>query len=161
MPKGPVIANNTPIAALWSVSCLKLLEKLYGEVLIPETVCREFLATEYEIRQKALTNAPWIKPTRLKNPQQVLLYTSLDRGEAEVLALANELAARLVIIDERKARSYAKRLGLPLTGTLGVVLTAKEKGLISAVKPLINNLVNEGFYVSPELVRKAIKLAGE
>ncbi len=77
-----------------------------------------------------MDETPWIKITPLANPRQALVYVGLDRGEAEVLALANERSARLVIIDERKGRRYAKRLGLPLTGTVGVLLTAKHSGLI-------------------------------
>ena len=64
-----------------------------------------------------LDNSPWIKSTALENPRQALVYVGLDRGKAEVLALACERSARLVIIDERRGRQYARRLGLPLTGT--------------------------------------------
>jgi predicted nucleic acid-binding protein len=97
----------------------------------------------------------------LANPQQVLVYVGLDRGEAEVLALASEQTARLVIIDERKGRRYARRLGLPLTGTLGVLLAAKDKGLVPALAPLIDQLLKEGLYFAPELVDKALEIAGE
>ena len=137
LPTGPVILNNTPLVALWSIGHLTLLRDLYGEVLIPQAVYEEFLATERLVRQVALGEAPWIKIMPLVNPRQALVYVGLDQGEAEVLALANEQSARLVIIDERKGRRYAKRLGLPLTGTVGVLLTAKNNGLISALAPLI------------------------
>ncbi len=86
--------NNTPLVALWSLGHLTLLRDLYGEVLIPQAVYEEFLATERAIRQAALSEAPWIKTTLLTDPQQALVYVGLDRGEAEVLALANERAAR-------------------------------------------------------------------
>lgn len=114
-PTGPVILNNTPLIALWSLDHLTLLRDLYGEVIIPPAVYEEFLATERSVRQTALAEAPWIKITPLINPRQALVYVGLDLGEAEVLALANEQLARLVIIDEYKGRRYAKRLGLPLT----------------------------------------------
>jgi hypothetical protein len=103
---------------------LTLLRDLYGEIFIPQAVYEEFLAIEPSVRQTALSEAPWIKITPLANPRQALVYVGLDQGEAEVLALANERSARLVIIDERKGRRYAKRLGLPLTGIVGVLLTA-------------------------------------
>jgi predicted nucleic acid-binding protein len=108
-----------------------------------------------------LSEAPWIKITPLANPRQALVFVGLDQGEAEVLALANERSARLVIIDERKGRRYAKRLGLPLTGIVGVLLTAKHNGLIPALAPLINQLLKEGLFLAPELVEKALELAGE
>lgn len=160
-PAGPVILNNTPLVALWSLGYLKLLRDLYGEVLIPQAVYEEFLATERSIRQTALAEAPWIKVTPLHNPRQVLVYVGLDQGEAEVLALANEQSARLVIIDELKGRRYAKRLGLPLTGVVGVLLTAKYHGLIPSLAPLIDQLLAEGLFLAPELVKKTLELAGE
>lgn len=160
-PAGPVILNNTPLVALWSIGHLRLLRDLYGEVLIPQAVYEEFLATEMLVRQVALADASWIKIMPLVNPRQALVYVGLDQGEAEVLALANEQSARLVIMDERKGRRYAKRLGLSLTGTVGVLLTAKNHGLTSALAPLIDRLLEEGLFLAPDLVKKALELAGE
>lgn len=94
-------------------------------------------------------------------PPVIANNTGLDRGEAEVLALAVEHEARLVIIDEHNGRQYARRLGLPLTGTLGVLLLAKEKNLITAVSPLVQQLQDNGLYLAPGLVNKVLMLAGE
>lgn len=157
----PIILNNTPLVALWSIGHLPLLRDLYKEVLIPTTVYNEFLAVERSVRLAALNEAPWIKVTPLVNPRQALVYVGLDRGEAEVLALAIERSACLVIIDELKGRRYANRLGLPLTGTLGVLLAAKHNNLIPALAPLINHLLKEGLFLSPELVEKALEIARE
>ncbi len=156
-----MILNNTPLVALWSISHLALLRDLYGEVLIPPAVREEFLATERAVRQATLAESPWIKRMPLANPRQALVYVGLDQGEAEVLALAIEWSARLVIIDERKGRRYAKRLDLPLTGTVGVLLTAKSQGLIPALAPLVDQRLMEGLFLAPELVEKALELAGE
>ncbi|MGB0384015.1 MAG: DUF3368 domain-containing protein [Ardenticatenaceae bacterium] len=161
MPVSPVISDNTPLVALWILGRLDILRDLYGQVLIPQAVHDEFLATEQARRQAALDKAPWIKVGSLANPKRTLIYIGLDQGEAEVLALAEEQSARLVIIDERKGRRYAKRLGLPLTGTLGVLLLAKEKGLILAVAPLIKELQRAGLHLGSKLVAKVLQLAGE
>ena len=161
MPERPVIVNNTPLAALWSVSPLPLLRDLYEEVLIPQAVHDEFLAAERPLREEILERSPWITVTPLEHPQQALAYIGLDRGEAEVLALANERSAGLVIIDERRGRRYAKRLGLPLTGTLGVLLAAKDAGLVSRVKPLIVELVRKGLFIEQELIANVLRFAGE
>lgn len=161
MHAGPVIANNTPLAALWVVGRLDLLRELYDEVLIPLAVYDEFLATERTLRQTALEQAPWIMPVSLENPQRTRAYVGLDQGEAEVLALAEERNARLVLVDERKGRRYARRLGLPLTGTLGVLMLAKEKGLIARVAPLLAGLQDAGLYLDPALVVETLRLAGE
>ena len=161
MPVKPVITNNTPLVALLCLDRLELLCQLYGEVLIPQAVHSEFLATERATRQAALAAAPWISVTALARPQRTRVYVGLGAGEAEVLALAEERAARLVIIDELRGRRYARRLGLPLTGTLGVLLLAKERALITAVSPLLDRLLAEGLYLAPRLIHKVRKLAGE
>ena len=161
MPDGPVISNNTPLVALFALGRLDLLRDLYGEVLIPQAVHDEFIATEQARRQSALKRAPWIKVASVVNSKRTLVYIGLDQGEAEVLALAEEQNARLVIIDERKARRYAKRLGFPLTGTLGVLLLAKEKGIIPTLAPLIKQLQQAGLHLGINLVKKVLQLAGE
>jgi uncharacterized protein len=161
MPVPPVILNNTPLVALWSIDQLDLLKALFGTVWIPMAVAMEFLATETAVRQQALARATWLQIVALTNPRHALSYSSLDRGEAEVLALAVEHEARLVIIDERKGRQYARRLGLPLTGTLGVLLLAKEKGLITTVAPLVQQMQDTGLYFSPDLVSEVLSLARE
>lgn len=161
MPVGPVILNNTPLVAFWSLRKLSLLRDLFGEVVIPPAVASEFLAVEYISRQKALVQAPWIRVVSLVSPQQARVYVGLDQGEAEVLALALLQSARLVIMDERKGRRYARRLDLPLTGTMGVLLLAKERGLISAVSPSITYLQQSGLYFDEALIDQVLEMAGE
>lgn len=161
MPIGPVILNNTPLVALWSLGRLDLLRDFYQEVLIPRAVEEEFLATETSARRKALEDAPWIKTVELSHPRRALAYAGLDDGEAAVLALAEEMDARLVVLDERKARRYAERLGLPLTGTLGIFLEAKKAGLIGSVSDPVSKLLKAGLFLSPDLVRRTLEIAGE
>ncbi|MFP4395877.1 MAG: hypothetical protein ACLFTI_11495 [Anaerolineales bacterium] len=111
MPVKPVITNNTPLIALWSVGKLELLRELFGEVWAPQAVCDEFLAAEPALRQATLESSPWIHCISLQDPQHVAVYIGIDRGESEVLALAEESEPRLVIMDELRGRRYAKRLG--------------------------------------------------
>ena len=75
--------------------------------------------------------------------------------------MAVEQSARLIIMDERNGRRYAQRLGLPLTGTLGVLLLGKEAGLITVVKPLIEQLEEAGLYLKPDLVSRVLHISGE
>lgn len=161
MPLGPVILNNTPLVCLWLLGQFDLLRQLYAEVVVPEAVWAEFLAVESTPRQQALQQAPWLARTQLDNPQSALVFAGLDRGESEVLALAIERQARLVVIDERRARSYAQRLQLPVTGTLGLLLAAKQKDLIPAVALLIEALQAAGLYFHPSLVAAVLELAAE
>jgi predicted nucleic acid-binding protein len=89
------------------------------------------------------------------------VLSDLDRGEAEVIALAQELGADLLIIDERLARRHTRRLGLTLTGTLGVLLRAKSTGLIPSVAPLIEQMLRDGIHLGDSVVAEALRLAGE
>jgi len=93
MPGGPVVLNNTPLAALWAIGRLDLLRDLFGEVLIPETVRDEFLARDSGDRAKALADSPWIRCVAVIQPKRILAFAGLDRGEAEVLALADPSCA--------------------------------------------------------------------
>ncbi len=160
MPAAPVILNNTPLVALWVLRRLDLLRDLFGEVLIPPAVHAEFLAIDRAARQEALAEASWIKATPLANPRRILAYTGLDEGEAAVLVLAEELAG-VVVMDERKGRRYAKRLGLALTGTLGLLLLAKERGFLPSVREAIDLLLAAGLYLDVYLVAEVLLLAGE
>jgi predicted nucleic acid-binding protein len=161
MPAGPVVLNNTPLVALWQLERLGLLHDLFGQVFLPLAVHHEFISTERELRRVAVASADWIEVVPLAQPQQALAYEGLGRGEAEVLALAIERSARLVIIDELRGRRYARRLGLPLTGTLGVLLLAKERGLVDRVAPLVSRLQEAGLYLHPALVARALEMGGE
>ena len=157
----PVVCNTPPLVALWALEQLPLLRDLFGDILIPPTVAAEFLAAETAARRAALTQAPWIAIQPLARPTEALAYAQLDQGEAEVLALALETNARLVIIDEATARQYARRLRLPLAGTLGVLLLAKENHLLPALRPEIERLLAAGLHLKPDLVAAVLKQASE
>ncbi len=161
MPDGPVVANNTPLVALWTLGRLDLLRELFGEVLIPEAVQAEFLAIDRAAREAMLEASPWLKAVPLAEQRRALAYLGLDDGEAAVLALAEEREARLVIIDEKKGRRYAARMGFRLIGTVGLLLLAKESGLIRSVAVLLRELQDAGMHLSPPLVAQALQMAGE
>ncbi|HEX6904471.1 MAG TPA: DUF3368 domain-containing protein [Thermoanaerobaculia bacterium] len=161
MLDGPVVLNNTPLVALQAIGRLDLLRDLYQEVLIPQDVEDEFLATDESTRRQALQNAPWVKTVQLSSPRRAVAYVGLDPGEAAVLALAEERDARLVIIDEKKARRFAERMDIPLTGTLGVLLSAKEAGLVGSVADPLIRLQEAGLFLSEDLVRQTLRRAGE
>ncbi len=160
MPAGPVV-NSTPLMVFWSIGRLDILHSLYGEIVIPPAVREEFLSTEKETRRITLRDETWIRVVKLENPNRVGAFASLDEGEAQVLTLAEEQDASLVLIDERKARRYAERLKLPLSGTLGVLLLAKEEKIIPAISPLLKALLEAGLYLHDELAEQVLKMAGE
>ena len=164
MPKRQrvVVVNTTPIISLALVGQLSLIHSLYDEVLIPPAVEAEILAgVTKNTKAVDLDNNPYIRVVMLRDSNRAVLLADLDRGEAEVISLAQELVADLVVIDERLARRHAKRLGLYVTGTLGVLLKAKECGKIPEVKSVIMELQRGGIYLSDELVTQSLILAGE
>lgn len=160
--EGPVVADSTPIIALAGLGQLALLHRLFGEVLVPPAVWAEL--TRGERRPggiEDLVAAPWIKVGELAHPKQADFFSDLDRGEAEVIALAREIGARLVLIDDRLGRRHATRLGLTLTGTFGVLIAAKKKGYLEEIAPLVDLLAENRLYSSPALRALVLDRAGE
>ncbi len=161
-PSRVVVVNTTPIIALALIEQLDLLPRLYGQVVVPPAVQAEVLKGGAQgIGVAEIRSAEWINVIALADPRRVGLLPDLDRGEAEVIALAQELRAELVIIDERLARKYARRLKLELTGTLGVLLRAKQRGFLLAIHPLVDQLVQGGIRLGDDVIAEALRLAGE
>ena len=157
-----VVVNTTPIIVLSLIGKLDLLHLLYGQVVAPPSVQAEVLAGGRDgIGSSELQGASWLRITALQDPRRADLLADLDRGEAEVLALALELNADLVIVDERLARLHAKRLGLTLTGSLGVLLRTNQLGHVKAVAPLIRRLRQGGIHLSDMVVAQVLALADE
>jgi predicted nucleic acid-binding protein len=161
-PTRVVIVNTTPIIALALIEQLDLLPRLYGRVVIPPAVQTEVLQGGAQgIGVTEIQNANWIRVIALTDPRRADSLPDLDRGEAQVIALAQELRADLVVIDERLARKYARRLKLKLTGTLGVLLRAKQVGFVQAIKPLVEQLVQGGIRLGEDVIAEALQLAKE
>jgi predicted nucleic acid-binding protein len=161
-PTRVVVVNTTPIIALALIEQLDLLPRLYGRVVIPPAVQTEVLQGGAQgIGVTEIQNANWIRVIALTDPRRADSLPDLDRGEAQVIALAQELRADLVVIDERLARKYARRLKLKLTGTLGVLLRAKQVGFVQAIKPLVEQLVQGGIRLGEDVIAEALQLAKE
>lgn len=157
-----VIIDTTPLIALALINQLDVLRLLYTTVLVPPTVAQEVMAGGVRgIGQRVFDQSTWLHVTPLADPRRAELLSDLDQGEAEVLALAQEINADLVIIDERLGRLHATRLGLTLTGTIGVLLKAKQIGYISAIKPFLFELQHGGIWLDHNLIHQALTLADE
>ncbi|MCC7353851.1 MAG: DUF3368 domain-containing protein [Anaerolineae bacterium] len=150
-----VVSNTTPLIALASIQQLDLLPSLFGRIMVPSAVAEELAAAGTEVPGAAALQATWIQVVPV-NDMRIAEAFPLDKGEAETLALAIEQNAELVIADERLARRQARRLGLPLTGTLGILLLAKEQGLITLLRPQVESLLSAGIWLDPELVRAVL-----
>jgi hypothetical protein len=133
-----------------------LLATLFGEVVIPKAV-------EAELRRTHPVLPDWLQVRALKNQAKAAHYAQdVDRGEAEAIALAEELRADHLLIDERKGRRLAQQQGVPVVGLLGVVLMAKRAGFIPSARSLLNRLDQEaGMYLTDDLKDAALKTVGE
>ncbi len=156
-----IISNTTPILSLLKIDKLDLLKELYGIVIVPFAVYQEIEEGKEKPYYQDLTSLDWIEIRNIKNPNSREYLIDLDDGEAEVLVLAKEINADLVILDEIMGRRYAKRFEINLTGTIGILLKAKESGLITSIKNLMSELVEKGTWLNPRLISKAIKMANE
>ncbi|MDQ4141769.1 MAG: DUF3368 domain-containing protein [Bacteroidota bacterium] len=142
-------------------SCLILLEKLNLLFVLKELF--EEIAITPEIEKEYGQQLPeWIKVVDVQNKvYQVILQSIVDLGEASAIALAIEKQNCLLILDDNKARKAATRLGVPYIGTLGLLVGAKEAGLIQLVKPILEQIKTTNFRIEESLEKKILKLAGE
>ncbi len=158
-----VVVNTTPLIALSHVGQLSLLKKLYGEISIPEAVYGEVSVKTESVCKKAVDSSlDWIRVEKIKNQMAKDMYkTQLHDGEVEVMILSKEIMADVVIIDDANAKKYAKYLKLPVTGTLGVLMRAKQEGYIDKLEPVLRQMVEKGIYLSQELIEFCLKQAEE
>lgn len=158
-----VVVNTTPLIALSHVGQLSLLKKLYGEISIPEAVYGEVSVKTESVCKKAVDSSlDWIRVEKIKNQMAKDMYkTQLHDGEVEVMILSKEIIADVVIIDDANAKKYAKYLKLPVTGTLGVLMRAKQEGYIDKLEPVLRQMVEKGIYLSQELIEFCLKQAEE
>ena len=158
-----VIVNSTPLIALSNIGKLEILRELYKEIYIPQAVYNEVTEKNDKASQSIKTALNWIHVESIQDTGMYILYKAkLHAGEVEVMILAQESPeSDLLIIDDYAARKTAKFLGLEVTGTMGVLIKAKINGVISEVKPLLNALQANDFYISEQVMELVLKQAGE
>jgi predicted nucleic acid-binding protein len=156
-----VVSNTTPILSFLKLGKLNLLKELYGSIHIPYSVFLEIETGKDKEFYINLKTIDWIVIERINSVVARNLLFDLDDGEAEVLILAQEIGAGLVIIDEKCGRRYAKQMGIGLTGTVGILLKAKDNGLINAIAPLLKELAEKDTWLNPSVIEKVLGLAKE
>ena len=159
-----IVSDTSPLSNLAIVDRLWLLEAIYQTVIIPDVVASE-LAIASNPTISAILQLDWIQTQPLTNTQladRLQQERGLDAGEANAIALALELQADDLLVDERLGRREALRLGLSIIGILGILLVAKQRSLIPRVQPVIAALIDRaGFRVSPQLYQHVLALAQE
>jgi hypothetical protein len=161
-----VVSDTSAITNLATIQQLQLLSQLYNQIIVPEAVYRELVEIEPPVPGTIeVQTASWLIVKQVINREVVNRLQNevrLDPGEAEAIALSLELKAALLLIDERRGRAEADRLGIKITGLLGILIEAKQKDLIVAVKPLMDSLIATAeFRVSPALYNQILDLVGE
>ena len=161
-----VISDTSVITNLVAIDYLQLLPQLYDRVMIPEAVHRELVDIDPPAPGTLeVQTAAWLEIRAVANRavvERLQTMVRLDLGESEAIALALELKADLLLIDERRGRAEANRLGVKITGLLGILVEAKRKNLISLVKPLMDALMaTSEFRVSSTLYDQILALVDE
>lgn len=156
-----VVSNTTPLISLLKLSKLELLKELYKEISIPFAVFQEIEAGRNKAFYQDLSTITWIKIREIKDKKALKYFLELDTGEAEAIVLANEIGADLIILDEKLGRFHAKHADLQVTGTIGILLKAKSMGLIPAIKPLLQELIDKDVWISGTLMNEILQKANE
>lgn len=159
-----VVADSSVLISLSAINQLELLRKRFSEVAIPRAVREEVVIEgKGQPGTQEVQSSNWIRVQDVKDRSFVrLLEAELDRGESEAIALARELKADLVLLDEKDARLRGKRVGLRILGTIGILIWAKKAGHISSLQAQLNALRDEAkFRISTELYEQALKSVSE
>ncbi|QTA81619.1 DUF3368 [Desulfonema limicola] len=147
-----IISNTSCLIALDNIGMLFILKKLYGKIHIAEEVYNEF--------GKSVED--WVTVRQVKDKNYLkILNNIVDLGESGTIALSMEFQDSLMILDDLKARKLAENLDLKFTGLFGVILKAKDKGIITSVRDVINKLKAANFRISEKMEKEVIRLAKE
>jgi len=150
-----VVSNSSPLIALARVQRLDILPTIFESVLIPPAVAREISPSIPVLPAWLRIQAPNVLPPAS------LLRRRLGDGEREALALAIELRADWIILDDLSARRSAEATGLNVIGTLGTLVTAKRAGLLQSIRPELDALLRTSFFLSLQLYEKLLQAVGE
>jgi uncharacterized protein len=162
MPERLTFCNTSPLLYLRLVGRLDLLAQLYGEVHIPPAVEAELRAgAQRGVDVPDVAALPWLRVVPLLSDKSIPLVMDLGRGEAEVIALGLENPGSRLILDDTLARRIARLQSLQFTGTIGVLIRAKQLGRLSTLSPVLSALREAGLWLSDELVNEVLIQAGE
>lgn len=162
MPNSLVIVNTSPLLYLHQVGYLDLLKDLYKNLIVPSSVVEELnVGRQQGVDVPDITLIKWIQIKSVSSPSLIPIIVDLGKGEAEVIAIGLENSGSLLIIDDQLARRIANLFELKYTGTLGVLVKAKQLGYFSSVLPVIQSLQSKGMWISQKVMTDILQLAGE
>ena len=145
-----VVVNTSPLIALDRIEHLDILPRLFGKVIRPQSVVEELHAGKKAYGGSSeLFESSWMD-TR-EDPPEMVFRQELGAGETAAITLAKKLEADLILLDDLAARNVAQGLGLPVSGTLGVIIAASKKGILPDLTLVVNELMSCGFRLSKEI----------
>ncbi|MGH2561478.1 MAG: DUF3368 domain-containing protein [Thermomicrobiales bacterium] len=149
MSESPVVADASSLIALNQIDRLDILQRLWSTIVVPPAVASEIA--------RSVDRPDWIVVIPLERAiEDDILTAVLGPGETEAIGLTRELNANRVVLDDRKARRFAQRTGLPVIGTLGALRAAKRQGILSEIRPDVEKLLQIGFHLSLEVVDRVL-----
>ncbi|KAI9132341.1 DUF3368 domain-containing protein [Acaryochloris sp. CCMEE 5410] len=158
----PPVIDTSPLIFLTTANYLHLLQTLYPKVLVPQMVATEIEQYgEADPTFQAVQAVDWLIETEISSISKAVQDCNLDPGESAVLTWAKQHPGTEAILDDLAGRRCAKRLGIPVRGTLGLVLAAKQRGHLPAARPVIADLKQAGMYLSDRVIDQALALVGE
>lgn len=162
-PSRSIVSNTSPLFYLHTIGRLNLLEQLYGRVTVPVQVVSELAAGAMAGHSvPEVRHLGWCEIRDVTIPATLEMIPDLGVGEAAVIALALEAAERTtIILDDGLARRIAALHNLAVTGTAGVLLRAKERGLVTQIRPVLRDLIAAGFHLHPDHLEMVCQMAGE
>ena len=156
------IVNTSPLLYLHQVGQLEVLSKLYGTIVTSTAVEQELeVGRTQGIDVPDIHLLDWLQVRTVASASLIPNVIDLGRGEAEAIALGIENSGSLLILDDRLGRRIATLYQLRYTGTLGVLVKAKQTGYLTAVAPIVTELQNRGMWLTESVIRTALRLAGE
>lgn len=159
-----VISDSTALINLARIGRLELLPAVFRKIIVPQAVWEEVVVNGDGLAGSSeIGLAKWIKVLKINDLRLFrTIHLELDKGESEAITLAIEINAELLVIDEASGRKVAAGFGLRTTGVLGILLLAKQRGLIESVKPVMDELIGiADFRISKPLYESTLRLANE
>jgi predicted nucleic acid-binding protein len=155
-----VVADTSALVALAACDALPFLDQLFQDVRVPPAVLRE-CTVPGKAQVERLEDYLHGKVFEVDLKEFVIAVAGLGQGELEAMALCKRLQADRMLVDDYRARKVAHLNGIEVIGSLGVLMRAKEAGLVSEIRPFVKAIQSAGIRYGEQLVSEALSLAGE
>jgi predicted nucleic acid-binding protein len=157
-----VVIDASPLITLFKSQQAYLLNQLFSQILVPEAVWNEVIKNKYDdLASQGIVNVNWLKKVRVNKIPEVITQRDLGKGESEVLTFALNHPTIRAMLDDHAARQCAKSLGIPTLGTGGMLILAKQRGILLSVTEALEKLRAAGMWISDDLFKLLTAKVGE